>query len=175
MVTYNGINFIHVGEYLLCFFSLCLSSCPIKGNRSSTKLVSEHSTAHCAITPLYLRENMPCNSDLWRFVGFFLLFVFFFLILQFLNKRSYQSTITEHPFPALQVEGRVKNSLSLSWSLLKMVHGNEMVANLFAMHSDCTGVLFCLTGRWDQSAAGQKGLSSDLSGDERQSCLGKWL
>lgn len=56
-----------------------------------------------------------------------------------------------------------------------MVQRNEMVANLFAMHSDCTGVLFCLTGRWDQRGAGQKGLSSDLSGDERQSCLGKWL
>lgn len=172
MVIYNRINFIHIGEYLLCFFRLCLSSCPIKGNRSSTKPVSEHSTAHCAVTPLYLRENMPCNSDLERFWGFFHCFL---LILQFINKLSYQSTITEHSLTVQPVEKRVKNSLSLSWSLLKMVHRNEMVANLFAMHSDCTGVLFCLTGRWDQSGAGQKGLSSDLSGDERQSCLGKWL
>lgn len=173
MVIYNRINFIHVGVYPLCFFSLCLSSCPIKGNRSSTELLSEHSTAHCAITPLYLRENTPCSSDLERFFWAFSLL--FLLILPFPNKFPYQPTITEHSSPALQVEKRVKNPLSVSRSPLQTVRRNGMVANLFAMHSDCTGVLFCLTGRWDQRGAGQKGLSSDLSGDERQPCLGKWL
>lgn len=118
MVIYNGINFIHIGEYLLCFFSLCLSSCPIKGNRSSTKLVSEHSTAHCAIIPLYLRVSMPCNYDLQSIVG-----CFWVLILLFLQKLSYHSTIIEHSFSVLQVNERVKNSLSLSWSLLKWCMG----------------------------------------------------
>lgn len=38
MIIYNGINFIHIGEYLLCFHGLCPSSHLIRKNLLSTKL-----------------------------------------------------------------------------------------------------------------------------------------
>lgn len=93
----------------------------IERKRSSTKPVSEHFTAHHVITPLYLASNMTCSYDPQRVVDF--LFCVLFFTLQFIKKLSYHSAIIKHSSLVLQVNERVKNSLSLSWSLLKWCMG----------------------------------------------------
>lgn len=122
MAIYNRINFIHIGEYLLCFFSLCISSCPLKGSD--------------LLQNLYLNISLPTMQLLlciWQLIWhavmihrgllFFLFCFVLFFTLHFIKKLSYHSTIIKHSSLVLWVNKRVKNSLSLSWSLLKWCMG----------------------------------------------------